>query len=129
MLSAGDREKALLIYDGDCAFCNRSLQFGLKHLRWFPAYRAFQKLPGQAFGLSRSDLEKSIWLIGEDAKFSGHSAAAWILLQQKNPLHRALGAVIHGLGPISALAYRWVAKNRHKLPGGTEACEVDLSNK
>jgi predicted DCC family thiol-disulfide oxidoreductase YuxK len=125
MLLAGDREKALLIYDGDCAFCNRSLQFGLNHLRWFPAHRPFQKLPADAFGHSRSDFEKSIWLIGEKAEYSGHSAAAWILLQQRNPLHKFAGFLIQAFSPLSALAYKWVATNRHKLPGGTPACETD----
>ena len=128
MLAAGDREKALLIYDGDCAFCNRSLQFGLKNLRWFPAYRAFQKLPADAFGHPRSDFEKSIWLIGEKAEFSGHSAAAWILLQQRNPLYRIAGFLIQAFSPVSALVYKWVAANRHKLPGGTAACEMDSNS-
>ncbi|MEY4980894.1 MAG: hypothetical protein RL174_232 [Actinomycetota bacterium] len=124
MLNAGDRELAVLIYDGDCAFCNRSLQFGLKNLAWFPSHKAFQGLPKEAFGLNRTDFESSIWLIGPDAKFAGHRAAAWILLQQKNPLYRLLGAIIHIAGPVSKSAYAWVAKNRHRLPGGTAACEV-----
>lgn len=124
MLNAGDRELAVLIYDGDCAFCNRSLQFGLKNLAWFPVYRAFQDLPNEAFGLRRADFESSIWLIGPSAKFAGHRAAAWILLQQKNPLHRLLGALIELAGPVSKFAYAWVAKNRHRLPGGTAACEL-----
>jgi predicted DCC family thiol-disulfide oxidoreductase YuxK len=124
MLNAGDRELAVLVYDGDCAFCNRSLQFGLKNLAWFPAYKAFQHLPNGAFGLNRTDFESSIWLIGASAKFAGHRAAAWILLQQKNPLLRLLGALIELAGPISALAYAWIAKNRHRLPGGTAACEI-----
>ena len=124
MLNAGDRELAVLIYDGDCAFCNRSLQFGLKNLAWFPSYKAFQGLPKEAFGLNRIDFESSIWLIGPDEKFAGHRAAAWILLQQKNPFHRLLGALIELAGPVSKLVYAWVAKNRHRLPGGTAACEV-----
>ena len=124
MLNAGDRELAVLIYDGDCAFCNRSLQFGLKNLAWFPKHKAFQHLPNKAFGLNRVDFESSIWIVGSEAKFSGHRAAAWILLQQKNPLHRCLGALIEIAGPFSKLAYEWVAKNRHRLPGGTAACEL-----
>lgn len=129
MLSAGNRDLAVLIYDGDCAFCNRSLEFGLKHLAWFPAHKPFQKLPANAFGLSRVDYEASIWLIGERAKFSGHSAAAWILIQQRNPLHRLAGVLIQVFSPISALVYKWVAKNRHRLPGGTPACEVESGGK
>lgn len=124
MLNAGDRELAVLVYDGNCAFCNRSLQFGLKNLAWFPAYKAYQKLPNGAFNLNHADFESSIWLIGPSAKFAGHRAAAWILLQQKNPLHRLLGALIELAGPVSKFTYAWVAKNRHRLPGGTAACEL-----
>ena len=126
MLDAGDRELAVLIYDGDCAFCNRSLQFGLNRLAWFPVYKPFQKLPTNVFGLNRADFEKSIWLVGQSGKFAGHRAAAWILQQQRNPLHKVLGVLIEAGGPISALAYRLIATNRHRLPGGTEACEIEV---
>jgi len=126
MLDAGDRELAVLIYDGDCAFCNRSLQFGIKNLAWFPTYKPFQKLPTDVFGLNRADFEKSIWLIGQSRKYSGHQAAAWILFQQRNRLHKMLGVLIAAGGPISALAYRWIATNRHRLPGGTQACEIEV---
>jgi magnesium-transporting ATPase (P-type) len=40
---------------------------------------------------------------------------------------RALGLAIKAGGPVSAAAYRWVAKNRHRLPGGTAACEVETT--
>jgi predicted DCC family thiol-disulfide oxidoreductase YuxK len=128
MLFAGDRDQAVLIYDGDCAFCNRSLQFGLRNLRWFPAYMPFQQLTDDAYGHHRSDFEASIWLIGESAEFAGHKAAAWILLQQRNIAHRTLGALIYLAGPLSALAYRLIAANRHRLPGGTPACEIEPSS-
>jgi predicted DCC family thiol-disulfide oxidoreductase YuxK len=101
------------------------LQFGIKHLAWFPAHKAFQGLPTQVYGLERSDFEKSIWLIGRTAQFAGHKAAAWILLQQTNVFYRFVGAMILAGGPISAWAYRLVANNRHRLPGGTEACVVE----
>lgn len=127
MVAARNDATAVLIYDGDCAFCNRSLEFGLRHLRWFPNSVAFQEIQTDAFGLTLAQVEESIWLISGDQKLAGHRAAAWILLAQKNPLHRALGLAIKVGGPISASAYRWVAKNRHRLPGGTAACEVETT--
>ena len=118
---------AVLIYDGDCAFCNRSLEFGLRHLRWFPNSVAFQEIQADIFGLTLAEVEESIWLISGTQKLAGHRAAAWILLAQKNPLHQALGRLIKAGGPLSAAAYRWVARNRHRLPGGTAACEVETT--
>jgi predicted DCC family thiol-disulfide oxidoreductase YuxK len=118
---------AVLIYDGDCAFCNRSLEFGLRHLHWFPNSVAFQKTEPDQFGLTRDQVEASIWLINGNQKLAGHRAASWILRQQKNLLHKFAGIAILAGGPISAAAYRWVAKNRHRLPGGTPACEIETS--
>ena len=41
-------------------------------------------------------------------------------------LWRPAGRVL-GLRPVTALAwpvYRWVARNRHRMPGGTAACAL-----
>jgi hypothetical protein len=40
---------------------------------------------------------------------------------------RALAGRLAGFGPVSALAavtYRWIARHRHRMPGGTAACRV-----
>lgn len=67
------------------------------------------------------------------AQWSGHRAAARILTHQ--PLKsrfgfgwRMFGYLIIAGGPISALVYRLVAKNRHRLPGATEACELPTTS-
>jgi predicted DCC family thiol-disulfide oxidoreductase YuxK len=48
---------------------------------------------------------------------------------QRNPLIRLVGRVVNSkaLDGISARAYDWVAKNRHRLPGGTPACKMPPS--
>ncbi len=59
--------------------------------------------------------------------FGGHRAFAKILLLQKNPLLKIVGALVM-YPPISFFArpaYRLVAKYRHKLPGGTPACKIE----
>jgi predicted DCC family thiol-disulfide oxidoreductase YuxK len=45
---------------------------------------------------------------------------------QGDPFHRmvAWGMRLPGLRQLSAWGYRMVARNRHRLPGGTPACEM-----
>ena len=129
----------VLIYDGDCAFCQRCLDWGIATLPEFPQAFSYASIQPEAFGLSIEDVQQSIWLIDSSAdlkvrqsgkaQLSGHRAAAKILTSQ--PLRsrfgfawRMFGYLIILGGPISAGAYRIVARNRHRLPGATEACEM-----
>jgi predicted DCC family thiol-disulfide oxidoreductase YuxK len=121
----------VLIYDGDCKFCQLSLDFGIRHLRTFPKYVAFQKIDPTKFGLSIEQVKTQIWLASEAPSpikpLGGHLAAGEILLMQKNPLQKLLGWFIK-TPPTSFLAdlvYRWVAKNRHRLPGGSRQCKLE----
>lgn len=121
----------VLIYDGDCKFCQLSLEFGIRHLTTFPKYVAFQKIDPAKFGLSVEQVRTQIWLANEGPAsirpLGGHLAAGEILLMQKNLLYRVFGWLIK-TPPTSFLAdlvYRWVAKNRHRLPGGTRQCKLE----
>jgi len=73
---------------------------------------------------------QSIWLVSTAnshfAPLPANRAAAFILKNDPNPIWRALGFVIDlpGLRMISRKAYYTVAKNRAKLPGATQACEL-----
>ena len=123
----------VLIYDGDCAFCKLSLDFGIKHLDWFPRYVAFQRINPADFGLAENQVRTSIWLILDSSNpqnpkpLAGHLAAAEILVQQKNFLWKFLGRLIKSrlLSPIAAWVYAFVAKNRHRMPGGTKQCKIE----
>ena len=120
----------LLIYDGDCQFCQLSLEFGIKKLRYFPRYVAFQKINPGEFGLSEEQVRSQIWLIsGSETKIKllgGHEAATEILRLQPQKIMKFLAFVL-ATWPFRVFAkhtYRWVAKNRHRLPGGSRTCEL-----
>lgn len=121
----------VLIYDGDCKFCQLSLDFGIRNLRTFPRYVAFQKIDPAKFGLTLEQVKTQIWLASGDLSskkpLGGHLAAGEILLMQKNPLHKILGLLIKTppTSFLADLAYRWVAKNRHRLPGGSRQCKLE----
>lgn len=121
----------VLIYDGDCKFCQLSLEFGIRHLKTFPKYVAFQKIDPTKFGLTIDQVRTQIWLVdqgsGSTKPKGGHLAAGQILTMQRNLFYKALGWLIK-TPPTSFLAdvvYRWVAKNRHRLPGGSRQCKLE----
>jgi len=122
--------KPVLIYDGDCKFCQLSLEFGIRHTKVFPSYVAFQKIEPSSFGLTEEQVRSEIWLVdkGPDQtlRLGGHLAAAAILQMQSNVLYRMAGFLMK-TPPTSWLAkivYRWIARNRHRLPGGTKECSI-----
>jgi predicted DCC family thiol-disulfide oxidoreductase YuxK len=122
--------KSVLIYDGDCKFCQLSLEFGIRHMKKFPSYVAFQKIDPAAFGLTEAQVRSEIWLVesstGWTERLGGHLAASRILAMQTNLFYRLAGFLMRKW-PTSWIAkqvYRWVAQNRHRLPGGSKACNI-----
>jgi predicted DCC family thiol-disulfide oxidoreductase YuxK len=121
------QEDLVLIYDGDCQFCRLSLDFGLKVLKQFPLYVAFQRINPLDFGLTADQVRSQIWTVGGGKPPSGgHLAAAVLLEMQANPVYRALGWLIR-TPPTSWIAknlYFFIAANRHRLPGGSRQCKL-----
>ena len=61
----------------------------------------------------------------DGVRAAGPDAIAQLLARQRSALAVA-GAVLR-VPPVRAVAwptYRWVARNRHRLPGGTAACSL-----
>lgn len=116
---------ALLVYDGDCAFCKNSLRLAIKYLPDLPRYAAYQKLDLEALGLNLSQVQAQVWLIDGSEKLGGHLAVAWMFSHQKNLSWKFIGGLLKFFSPISAIVYSWVAKNRHRLPGGTKECSIE----
>ena len=56
---------------------------------------------------------------------SAQDAVARVLLAGR-PWLRPVGAAMlaPGVNAVAGMAYRWVALNRHRLPGGTPACSL-----
>jgi predicted DCC family thiol-disulfide oxidoreductase YuxK len=121
---------SVLIYDGDCQFCQLSLEFGIRHMKTFPSYVAFQKIDPALFGLTIEQVRAQIWLVRSadnvNSSIGGHLAAAAILQMQGNLFYRLAGLLMK-TPPISwfaKLAYGWIARNRHRLPGGSRTCKI-----
>ncbi|NJM38641.1 MAG: DUF393 domain-containing protein [Akkermansiaceae bacterium] len=116
----------LLFFDGDCAFCSRTVQFVARfdhHARI--SFTPLQGKLAQENGFQKHLFENggSMVLVREsDGKIFTHSDS-WI------ELCRALGGLWKIPGMIRFIpkilrdsVYRWVARNRYYLMGKTDAC-------
>jgi len=123
-------EDFLLIYDGDCAFCTKCVNWGKTNLDPWVNAQPSQALDPKDFGLTAEDFKKSIWLVDtkhpKTTPLAANRAVAKILQNQKNFLWRAVGIIldIWWVRPLASLVYASVAANREKMPGATAECKV-----
>lgn len=130
MAAATPAQRPTLIYDGSCSFCRRSV-------RWFQAHDTHQRLAflpresadrAQQFPqIDAPQYQGSMQLILPNGTIrSGAGATAGALRHLSGPGWRALGWSLQRWGIRSAaqLAYRWIAKNRHRFRCDDGGCAV-----
>ena len=129
---AGADRRATLVFDGDCAFCTSSVNWGKRHLGAPVDFVPWQEMDLEGVGLTQAQTERAVqWLPASDRRGtirSGAGAVGRLLLTSRWPW-RALAAptLIPPFSWVAAVVYRLVAANRHRLPGGTPACAVPAS--
>jgi len=114
----------VLVYDGDCAFCARSVRFIERRIARHPRVVAWQLTDLEPLGLTAEMCETAVqWVDVDGTVVSGHRAVARTLVHGGG-FWKVLGRfiVMPGVDRIAAAVYRWVAKNRHRMPGGTAEC-------
>lgn len=116
----------LLVFDGDCAFCTTWVRRLERTLGVFPESQPWQWVDYEALGLSRHDVTHYVWFLSGDTRFRGHGAVAALLRSQRSVGWRFLGhlLVTPPFSWAAALAYAFIARFRHRLPGGTPACAM-----
>jgi len=124
MPSASDRPT--LVFDGDCGFCTTVAKHFEKRSRVPIEIAAWQLTDLRLLGLTAEQASAQVYLVADGKLFGGHEAFAELMRLQGDPFHRAVASVMRapGLRRVSAWGYRLVAKNRHRLPGGTPACQM-----
>jgi predicted DCC family thiol-disulfide oxidoreductase YuxK len=118
-------ERPVFVFDGDCAFCSSCARFIERRIRPSADVEAWQFADLDALGLTEDRVSAAVCFVAPGRITEGPAAIA-DLLRRAGLLWRAAGAVL-GLRPITALAwpvYRWVARNRHRMPGGTATCAL-----
>jgi predicted DCC family thiol-disulfide oxidoreductase YuxK len=118
--------RALLIFDGDCAFCTTWVNRLEAALPVYPRATPWQWIDLDDHALSRDDVDRFAWVITPGHQYAGHLALSALLRMQPVAGLRFLGHLLATppFSLVAALAYRVVAANRSRLPGGTPACAL-----
>jgi predicted DCC family thiol-disulfide oxidoreductase YuxK len=127
-LNADAVTRPVLVFDGDCAFCTNCVR-ALERIGPRAEIVAWQLTDLPALGLTEQQAAAAVQWVGADRGVrSGHEAIAAALLSAGG-FWRALGRLLLAPGAswVAARAYRLVAANRYRLPGGTPACALSDS--
>ena len=120
-------EKSFLIWDGDCAFCARCVQFIQRRIRTSAKIVAHQKTDLKVFGLTTEQCNQALQWVNSDGRIRSGSRAVAELLKTANGVWPVFGVLIDlpVIRLFSSAIYKLIAKNRQHLPGGTAACALD----
>jgi predicted DCC family thiol-disulfide oxidoreductase YuxK len=119
----------VLVFDGDCAFCTSSARWARRLLR-LDAVEPWQQLDLEQLGLDPERCNAALQWVGIDGQIVEADRAVVAAMRHAGRLWLLPAAVLSapGIRSLAALSYRWVARNRHRLPGGTPACRLDHSD-
>ncbi len=121
----------VFVFDGDCAFCSSCARFIQRYLARGAAVVPWQRTDLAALGVTAQQAEASVvWVDGVGAPSFGPVAVAR-LLKHTRWWWYPLGALLdtRPAGWITWPVYRWVARNRHRMPGGTAACALPAADR
>jgi predicted DCC family thiol-disulfide oxidoreductase YuxK len=132
-IGARHRAEPWVIIDGDCSFCTSSTNWlgDRLHRAGHPDARRvpYQFLDLASFGLTEERTRREmIWVPAGDvpADLAGGDRAFAAWLRYAGGPAALVGRLISSppLRPVARIAYGWVSRNRHRLPGGTPACAL-----
>ena len=117
----------ILVYDADCAFCTTSAQWLEDRFSDPSACIApWQSLQLEPLGLTVDDVTRAAWWIDAEGNAVAAHLAIAAALRAGRRAWPFVGALI-GHPPMSWVAapvYRWVARHRQRMPGGSDACAI-----
>ncbi|KGN40459.1 thiol-disulfide oxidoreductase DCC family protein [Knoellia aerolata] len=126
---------ATLLYDGDCGICtrlSRTVTTTVRARRDDFVVSAYQDVADlEALGVTARACDEALqWVSASGRVSSAQDAVARVLLAGRLPF-RPVGALIlvPGVNALAGVVYRWVALNRHRLPGGTPACSLPAAQR
>lgn len=116
----------IILFDGTCAFCERSVRFIATRDRGYFRFGASQNPEGRAllakYGTSR-EATRSLVLI-EDDEISLRSTAVLKIARRMTAPWRWAAAFLLVPRPIRDAVYQVVAAIRHRIAGQSNACEI-----
>ena len=116
----------IILFDGTCAFCERSIRFIATRDNGHFKFGASQNPEGRAllarFGTTR-EAAKSLILI-EDGRIYLRSEAVLRIAARMNAPWKFAAVFLVLPRPLRDLVYRFIAAIRHRLAGRSNACEI-----
>ncbi len=141
-------QQPLLLYDGDCAFCQRCVDLldtallgggsaqvvqplGRSSAESTPvvAVVPWQSVELDILGVTWEQVQASvIWIDADGSQRTGADAIAALLRSRDTNFARVASAALQlpVIRLAARLVYGVVARNRHRLPGGTQACRTTM---
>jgi predicted DCC family thiol-disulfide oxidoreductase YuxK len=129
-MTASRRERPVLVYDGDCAFCTSCVRV-LERIGPDAEIVAWQLTDLAELGMTEEQAADAVqWVQIDGTVRSGHEAIAAVL-GAAGRVWKTIGGLLMlpGASWLAAKAYRLVADNRYRLPGGTPACAVTAEDR
>jgi predicted DCC family thiol-disulfide oxidoreductase YuxK len=111
-------EDALFIYDGDCGFCRKWAGWLEQRVCADVRFSSFQELGDLTpLGLTVDDVQTASCLIEHGCPYRGGRGIARAMARGRG-VWKFIGLVLDlwGVRAASALGYKLVARNRHRLP-------------
>jgi predicted DCC family thiol-disulfide oxidoreductase YuxK len=100
----------VVIYDGQCQFCQASIDWIEQKL--VVDSKAFQQADLASYGLTLDQCSKSVHVVADGTIFFGAAAIAYLLRERGN---RALSLLITTSGILGRWGYRWVSTHRNSF--------------
>jgi predicted DCC family thiol-disulfide oxidoreductase YuxK len=121
-----ERVRNTLIYDGDCGICTKLAGFVRRWLRPDADVRTSQELDLAAYGVTEAECAEALQYVTAGGRVHSAQDAVARLLLASGARWRPAGYVLlaPGVNALAGVVYRWVARNRYRLPGSSHACAV-----
>jgi predicted DCC family thiol-disulfide oxidoreductase YuxK len=119
------RERPILVYDGDCAFCTKCVHV-LERIEPDAEIVPWQFADLAELGITEEQAAAAVqWIQLDGTVRSGHAAIAGVL-STAGRIWKTIGRVLllPGVSWLAAKGYGLVARNRYRLPGSTPACAL-----
>lgn len=118
-------DRGLLLYDSDCGFCTDCARWLIRRGAGV-AVRPLAAADVVAVGVDAARARREIPLLAPDGTTLWGASAIAGALTSCPPPWRWAGRIIaaRAVRPLAAAVYRWVAKNRRRFPGSSDACSL-----
>jgi predicted DCC family thiol-disulfide oxidoreductase YuxK len=101
-------KQIVVIYDGQCQFCQASIDWIEQRLA--VNAKAFQEIDLSSYGLTFDQCSKSVHVVADGTRFVGAAAIAFLIKKRGN---RLLSLLITTSGILGRWGYQWVSNHRN----------------